>query len=112
MDLISSALICVNNWCSPFIVGVFISFILSLTITEEEGEKIADAVNIPWANVKFNHTIGSIFLPLREMEIRFNDCNPEEKSILRAIKRLFDSGIYKAKRFFPHDWIKIVCRKK
>ena len=82
------------------------------TITEEEGKKIADAVNIPWANVKFNHTIGSIFLPLREMEIRFNDCNPEEKTILRAIKRLLYSGIYKAKQFFPYEWIKIVCRKK
>jgi tetratricopeptide (TPR) repeat protein len=81
-------------------------------ITEGEGEKIADAVNIPWADVKFNHTIGSIFLPLREMEIRFNDCNPEEKTILRAIKLLFDSGIYRAKQFFPHEWIKIVCRKK
>jgi hypothetical protein len=42
------------------------------TITEEEGEKIADAVNIPWANVKFNGTVGSILLPLREMDIRFD----------------------------------------
>jgi hypothetical protein len=82
------------------------------TITGEEGEKIADAVNIPWANVKFNHTIGSIFLPLREMEIRFGQCNSEEKTILRAIKRLFDSGIYRAKQFFPLDWIKIACSNK
>jgi tetratricopeptide (TPR) repeat protein len=80
------------------------------TITEEE--KIADAVNIPWANVKFNGTVGSILLPLREMEIRFGQCNQEEKTILRAIKRLFDSGIYKAKQFFPHDWIKIACSNK
>jgi tetratricopeptide (TPR) repeat protein len=81
-------------------------------ITEEEGKRIADAVNIPWANVNFNGTVGSILLPLREMEIRFGQCNPEEKTILRAIKLLFVSGIYKAKQFFPLDWIKIVCRKK
>jgi hypothetical protein len=76
------------------------------TCRSGKGEKIADAVNIPWANVKFNFngTVGSIFLPLREMEIRFNDCNPEEKTILRAIKRLLYSGIYKAKQFFPYEW--------
>jgi hypothetical protein len=82
------------------------------TIAEEEGKRIADAVNIPWTDVKFNGTVGSIFLPLREMEIRFDNCEPEEKTILRAIKLLFYSGIYKAKQFFPHEWIKIVCRKK
>jgi hypothetical protein len=84
------------------------------TITEEEGEKIANAVNISWADVKFNFnsTVGSIFLPLREMEIRFGQCKSEEKTILRAIKLLFDSGIYKAKQFFPLDWIKIACSNK
>ena len=84
------------------------------TITEEEGEKIADAVNRSWADVKFNFngTVGSIFLPLREMKIRFGQCNSEEKTILRAIKRLFDSGIYKAKQFFPLGWIKIACSNK
>ena len=84
------------------------------TITEEEGEKIADAVNILWADVKFNFngTVGSIFLPLREMEIRFGQCAREEKTILRAIKMLFDSGIYKEKQFFPLDWIKITCSNK
>jgi hypothetical protein len=84
------------------------------TITEEEGEKIADAVNLPWADVKsnFNGTVGSIFLPLREMKIRFDQCKREEKTILRAIKRLFVSGIYKAKQFFPFDWVKIACSNK
>jgi len=84
------------------------------TITEEEGEKIADAVNIPWADVKFNFngTVGSILLPLREMKIRFGQCEREEKTILRAIKLLFDSGIYRAKQFFPLDWIKIACSNK
>ncbi len=84
------------------------------TITEEEGKRIADAVNIPWANVKFNFngTVGSILLPLREMEIRFGQCEREEKAILRAIKLLFYSGIYKAKQFFPLDWIKIACSNK
>jgi len=82
------------------------------TIAEEEGKRIADAVNIPWANVNFNGTVGSILLPLREMEIRFDHCEGEEKTILRAIKRLFVSGIYKAKQFFPHDWIKIACSNK
>jgi tetratricopeptide (TPR) repeat protein len=82
------------------------------TITEEEGKRIADAVNIPWTDVKFNHTMGSIFLKLRKMKIRFGQCNSEEKTILRAIKRLFVSGIYKAKQIFPRDWIKIACSNK
>ncbi|MBE9592368.1 MAG: hypothetical protein IMF19_02700, partial [Proteobacteria bacterium] len=84
------------------------------TIAEEEGKRIADAVNIPWADVKFNFngTVGSILLPLREMEIRFDQCEREEKTILRAIKLLFDSGIYRAKQFFPHDWVKIACSNK
>jgi tetratricopeptide (TPR) repeat protein len=81
-------------------------------ITEEKGEIIADAVNIPWANVNFNGTVGSIFLPLREMEIRFDQCEREEKAILRAIKLLLYSGIYKAKQFFPFEWIKIACSNK
>jgi tetratricopeptide (TPR) repeat protein len=81
-------------------------------ITEEEGEKIADAVNIPWGEVNFNGTVGSILLPLREMKIRFDHCKREEKTILRAIKLLFDSGVYKAKQFFPLDWIKIACSNK
>jgi tetratricopeptide (TPR) repeat protein len=82
------------------------------TIAEEEGKRIADAVNIPWGEVNFNGTVGSILLPLREMEIRFDQCEGEEKTILRAIKRLFDSGIYKAKQFFPLEWIKIACSNK
>lgn len=82
------------------------------SITEEEGKRIADAVNLPWEEVNFNGTVGSILLPLREMEIRFDHCEGEEKTILRAIKRLFDSGIYKAKQFFPLDWIKIACSNK
>ncbi len=81
-------------------------------ITEEEGKLIADAVNRSWADVKFNGTVGSILLPLREMEIRFQQCNLEEKTILRAIKLLFISGIYRGRQFFPLGWIKIVCRKK
>jgi tetratricopeptide (TPR) repeat protein len=81
-------------------------------ITEEEGEKIAEAVNIPWGNVNFNGTVGSILLPLLEMEIRFGQCGPEEKAILRAIKLLYISGIYRAKQFFPFDWIKIACSNK
>ena len=73
------------------------------SITEEEGKRIADAVNRPWTAANFNGTVGSILLPLREMEIRFQRCNLEEKTILRAIKLLFDSGIYKANQFFPLD---------
>jgi len=87
-------------------------FVELKNIAEEEGKSIAAKVRISWDTVKFNGTVGSIFLRLSEMEERFSHCESVEKTILRAIKLLYISGIYEARQFFPLKWLKIVCFKK
>jgi len=80
-------------------------------ITKEIGNEIANKVGIDWNKVKFTGTFGSIFMYLDEMERRFDRCTYEEKTILRDIKKLYISGIYKKKYIFPLNWIKIVNKK-
>jgi tetratricopeptide (TPR) repeat protein len=79
-------------------------------ISDEVGKAIANKVNKPWEKVKFNGSIGSIFMPLNEMEKRYNECQEIEKTILRTIKRLYISGIFEEKQVFPLKWIKIVAQ--
>ncbi|MDO9517010.1 MAG: hypothetical protein Q7J10_03065, partial [Methanosarcinaceae archaeon] len=55
-------------------------------IDEKTGKDIAASVGIDWRDIKFNGTIGSIFMSLVQMEKRFGDCTKTEKIILRAIK--------------------------
>jgi tetratricopeptide (TPR) repeat protein len=82
-------------------------------ISEGEGKKIAEKVNINWDEVKgkFDKTVGSIFMPLEEMERRFDDCSDEEKTILRALRSLYLCGIYEENQAFPLDWIKTAAKK-
>lgn len=81
-------------------------------VSETEGRDIAEKVGKDWGEIKFNRTIGSIFMPLEEMERRFDQSNGEEKAILRSIRLLYFSGIYEEKQFFPLGWIKSVCYRK
>ncbi|PKP54354.1 MAG: hypothetical protein CVT90_01700, partial [Candidatus Altiarchaeales archaeon HGW-Altiarchaeales-3] len=81
-------------------------------VSETEGRDIAEKVGKDWGEIKFNRTIGSIFMPLEEMERRFDQSIGEEKAILRSIRLLYFSGIYEEKQFFPLGWIKSVCYRK
>ena len=81
-------------------------------ISKEVGKEIAVKVKKIWNEVEFDGTVGSVFMDLAEMKKRFYECNPTEKTILRAIKLLYDSGIYKGKQEFPIEWIKNITKEE
>jgi len=80
-------------------------------ISKDIGKQIAEKVGKKWDEIKFDGTIGSIFMPLSEMERRFNNCTDIEKTILRAMRDLYISGIYEEANKFLKDHIKILCTK-
>lgn len=75
-------------------------------ITAEEGKMISGKMGMKWDTVKFNGTIGSIFMRLSEMERRFDNCDTIEKTILRTLRYLYKSGIYEENSIFRVEWIK------
>ena len=81
-------------------------------VSKDIGKHIADKVSINWDKILFDGTVGSIFMRLSEMEKRYNECTDTEKTILRAIRNLYISGIYQENQVFPLDDIKILCKKK
>jgi len=80
-------------------------------ISNDTGEEIARRVGIRWGEVKFDRTVGSIFMRLAEMERRFNELDNIEKTILRALRSLYICGIYEEKDIFPLEWIKIATKR-
>lgn len=74
-------------------------------ISEVQGKEIAEKVNKNWNKVKFNKTVGSVFMPLAEMHKRFEECTFEEKVILRAVKKLYVCGVYEEGQIFQLDQI-------
>jgi len=75
-------------------------------ITAEEGKLVSEKLGMKWDTVKFNGTIGSIFMRLSEMERRFDNCDNIEKTILRSLRYLYKSGIYEENSTFRLEWIK------
>jgi tetratricopeptide (TPR) repeat protein len=75
-------------------------------ISVEEGKKVAKIMGMQWDSVKFNGTIGSIFMHLSEMERRFDNCTNVEKTILLSVRNLYKSGIYDDNSIFKIEWIK------
>jgi hypothetical protein len=65
-----------------------------------------------WNKIRFNKTVGSIFMPLAEMSKRFKECTPEEKSILRSVKKLYICGVYEEDQIFQLDQIKRVSENE
>lgn len=80
-------------------------------VTEDVGKQIAHEVGKNWDKVKFDGTVGSIFMSLKEMERRFDQCTEVEKTILRAIKNLYICGIYEENQVFPLNWIRTLAKK-
>ncbi|MDH4223280.1 MAG: tetratricopeptide repeat protein [candidate division Zixibacteria bacterium] len=81
-------------------------------VSKDEGEKISKQVGINWKDVRFDGTIGSVFMRLSEMERRFdNECKNEEKTILQAMRDLYICGIYEERQVFPLEGIKKVAKK-
>lgn len=75
-------------------------------VSSDEGRKVAESLGMKWDNVKFNGTIGSIFMRLSEMERRFDQCDNIEKTILRVLRNLYLSGVYEDNSIFRAEWIK------
>ena len=81
-------------------------------ISDKTGKEIAADVGKKWCDIEFDHTVGSIFIPISTMRQRFEDCDRFKKCILSTCHLLHKCGIYKEKQTFPLEWIKIVCQKK
>lgn len=90
---------------------IFCEVIELKRISEDEGKKIADRVEIKWDEVKFDGTVGSIFMRLLEMEKRFDECDNVEKTILRGLRDLYLCGIFEERQVFPLEWVKIAAKK-
>ncbi len=75
-------------------------------ISADEGKLVAQKLGMKWDTVKFNGTIGSIFMRLSEMERRFDNCDNIEKTILRSLRNLYKSGIYEENSVFRVEWLK------
>ncbi|MDI6799029.1 MAG: hypothetical protein QMD12_03515 [Candidatus Aenigmarchaeota archaeon] len=76
----------------------------------EEGEKIAEQIGTELSST-FDGNIGSIFIPLDTMKVRYRDCTGVEKGILRSIRRLYYAGIYGSREIFFLERIKYVCKE-
>jgi tetratricopeptide (TPR) repeat protein len=90
---------------------IFANSIELKKVSEDAGRKIANEVRINWDKVRFDGTIGSIFMRLMEMGKRFDECTEVEKTILRAIKNLYICGIYAENQAFPLNWIRTLAKK-
>lgn len=60
----------------------------------------------------FDWNIGSLFLPLSLMKVRYNELNREEKRVLKAINRLHFGGVFIIKGVFPLDRVKRYYEEK
>ncbi len=72
----------------------------------DKGIEIASNLGMEWDNVKFNGTIGSIFMRLNEMERRYENCDNIEKTILRVLRNLYIGGVDDENGVFNLEWIK------
>lgn len=80
-------------------------------ISSADGIAIAKQVGRKWDDVKFNGTIGSIFMKLSEMERRYDQCDTIEKTILRSLRDLYACGIYETNCEFKIQWLKKVASR-
>lgn len=75
-------------------------------IAPDEGKKVAEGLGKKWDNVKFNGTIGSIFMPLSEMDRRYDLLDKVEKTALMSIRNLYLCGVFSDNNNFKVEWIK------
>lgn len=80
-------------------------------IPAETGKKVAESLGMKWDSIKFNGTVGSIFMKLSEMERRFDTCDIVEKTILRILRNLYLAGIYEENNIIRTQWIKTAAAR-
>ncbi|MEE9443044.1 MAG: tetratricopeptide repeat protein [candidate division Zixibacteria bacterium] len=79
-------------------------------IPRNEAEKIANDTQreLP---ARFNGNIGSIFVRLDAMTDCYAKCTDEERTVLLAIKRLYNAGIYEENEVFAKNRVSRICQK-
>ena len=80
-------------------------------VSEEVAKGVARETKRPWGQVKFDGTVGSVFMRLTEMETRFNECDTRPKTILRMLRNLYICGVYQENQVFPLEWVKTAGKK-
>jgi len=84
-----------------------------INIPELEKDKARNIIKKEWNQSSltelFDGTIGSLILPLKEMQDRFNNAIEPEKNILVALKMLYITGIYDEKGLFLTNRVKLLC---
>jgi len=88
------------------ILSIFKSTIEIQKIWRQEAEKIAKETGRDL--LTFDGNIGSIFISLETMKMRFEECSDINKGILRSLKRLYIAGIYKEREIYSIEKIKHV----
>ena len=92
--------------------GLFGSNVVALGgVSEERAREIAGRTGVDWNTVRFNGCVGSVFMKLEEMERRFNALDREPRTILQAMRTLYQCGIYRGRQEFPEEWVKIAVDK-
>jgi tetratricopeptide (TPR) repeat protein len=79
-------------------------------VSQDEAQKVASDARVDWAKVRFDGTIGSVFMKLSTMETRFKNSSPEEKTFLRVLRKLYLAGVYEENQVFPLKWVKAVAK--
>lgn len=79
-------------------------------ITLETAKDIAVKMNIELNKIKFNGTVGSIFMRLSEMERRFDSSDNIEKTIMNSIRMMYISGLWENNNY-SLEWIKLTGKK-
>ncbi len=79
-------------------------------LSPETAKEIASKLAMEWDSVKFNGTIGSIFMKLSEMERRFDNCTNIEKTIMNSLRMMFITGLF-SDSTFSLDWVKLTAKK-
>jgi hypothetical protein len=80
-------------------------------LSGDQGRDIAESAGIDWTSVRFDGTIGSIFMPLLEIEERYKECDESEQTILFVLKELYLCGIYRGSQSFPLEWVKTAAAR-
>jgi tetratricopeptide (TPR) repeat protein len=91
--------------------GVIFSEPISVgDVTSAEGRKVAAATDQKLPK-SFDGSIGSIFLPLAEMEKRYRECPSGQQAYLRSVKRQYQARIYSGREVFDTEKIHKVAGK-
>ncbi|MEE9555392.1 MAG: tetratricopeptide repeat protein [candidate division Zixibacteria bacterium] len=98
------------NTLNNEILDMFDEKVIFGSFPEKNATVVAHRTGRPLPD-RYDGNIGSIFVDLIAIKDRFRNANSDEKSILRAIKRMYLAGIYEGKEVFSIKQIKLVLEQ-